>query len=150
MAVGAALALQSSGRLPIAILGDGDYLMGLTAIWSGVHYGVPLLVVVANNHSFFNDELHQARTARVRERPVENRWIGMRMSDPVPDLAKLAQGQGAVGIGPVADVDGYVRALADAVARVKAGATVVIDVHVAPEYARAVSSAVVRHIPGER
>jgi thiamine pyrophosphate-dependent acetolactate synthase large subunit-like protein len=150
MAVGAALALQSSGRLPIAILGDGDYLMGLTAIWSGVHYGVPLLVVVANNHSFFNDELHQERTARVRERPVENRWIGMRMSDPVPDLAKLAQGQGAVGIGPVADVDGYVRALADAVARVKAGATVVIDVHVAPEYARAVSSAVVRHIPGER
>jgi thiamine pyrophosphate-dependent acetolactate synthase large subunit-like protein len=150
MAVGAALALQSSGRLPVAILGDGDYLMGLTAIWSGVHYGVPLLVVVANNHSFFNDELHQERTARVRERPVENRWIGMRMSDPAPDLAKLAQGQGAVGIGPVVDVGGYARALADAVARVKAGATVVIDVHVAPEYARAVSSAVVRHIPGER
>jgi thiamine pyrophosphate-dependent acetolactate synthase large subunit-like protein len=150
MAVGAALALRSSGRLPVAILGDGDYLMGLTAIWSGVHYGVPLLVVVANNHSFFNDELHQERTARVRERPVENRWIGMRMSDPVPDLAKLAEGQGAVGIGSVVDVDDYARALVEAVARVKAGATVVIDVHVAPEYARAVSSAVVRQIPGER
>jgi thiamine pyrophosphate-dependent acetolactate synthase large subunit-like protein len=149
MAVGAALALRSSGRLPVAILGDGDYLMGLTAIWSAVHYRVPLLVVVANNHSFFNDELHQERTARVRGRAVENRWIGMRMSDPVPDLAKLAQGQGAAGIGPVVDVDGYARALADAMARVKAGATVIIDVHVAPEYARAVSSAVVRQIPGE-
>ena len=149
MAVGAALALRSTGRLPVAILGDGDYLMGLTAIWSGVHYGVPLLVVVANNHSFFNDELHQERTARVRQRPVANRWIGMRMSDPVPDLAKLAEGQGAVGIGPVADVDDYARALAEAVARVRAGATVVMDVHVAPEYARAVSSAVVRQIPGE-
>src|SRR5262249_2633271 len=29
MAVGAALALRGSGRLPVAILGDGDYLMGL-------------------------------------------------------------------------------------------------------------------------
>ena len=47
-------------------------------------------------------------------------------------------------------VDDYARALVEAVARVKAGATVVIDVHVAPEYARAVSSAVVRQIPGER
>ena len=74
----------------------------------------------------------------------------MRMSDPVPDLAKLAEGQGAVGIGSVVDVDDYARALVEAVARVKAGATVVIDVHVAPEYARAVSSAVVRQIPGER
>jgi thiamine pyrophosphate-dependent acetolactate synthase large subunit-like protein len=150
MAVGAALALRRTTRLPVAILGDGDYLMGLTAIWTGVHYGVPLLVIVANNHSFFNDELHQERTARVRERPVENRWIGMRMSDPVPDLAKLARAQGAVGLGPVKSVADYASVLADAASRVRAGATVVVDAHVAPEYARAVSSAVVRQIPSER
>ena len=150
MAVGAALALRDSGRLPVAILGDGDYLMGLTAIWSAVHYRVPLLVVVANNHSFFNDELHQERTARVRGRPVENRWIGMRMSDPQPNLARLAEGQGAIGLGPVADVGDYAATLAEAIRRVKAGATCVVDVHVAPEYARAVSSAVLRQIPDER
>ncbi len=74
MAVGAALALKGSGRLPVAVLGDGDYLMGLTALWTGVHYRVPLLVLVSNNQSFFNDELHQERMARVRGRPVENRW----------------------------------------------------------------------------
>jgi len=32
MAVGAALALRGSDRLPIAILGDGDYLMGVSAL----------------------------------------------------------------------------------------------------------------------
>jgi thiamine pyrophosphate-dependent acetolactate synthase large subunit-like protein len=150
MAVGAAIALRGSGRLPVAILGDGDYLMGLTALWTGVHHGVPLLIIIADNHSFFNDELHQERTARVRDRPVENRWIGMRMSGPLLDLATLARGQGAVGIGPIDSADAYAAALRDAVAQVTAGAMVVIDVHVAPEYARSVSSALLRHIPGEQ
>jgi thiamine pyrophosphate-dependent acetolactate synthase large subunit-like protein len=63
MTVGAALALRGSGRLPVAVLGDGDYLMGLTALWTGVHYRIPLLIVVSNNQSFFNDELHQERMA---------------------------------------------------------------------------------------
>jgi thiamine pyrophosphate-dependent acetolactate synthase large subunit-like protein len=147
MAVGAALALRASGRLPVAVVGDGDYLMGLTALWTGVHHRVPLLVVVANNQSFFNDELHQERVARMRSRPVENRWIGMRLSEPAIDLAMLARGQGAVGIGPVATVADLANALDDAVAEVKSGALCVIDARVAPEYARAVSSALLRHVP---
>ena len=73
MAVGAALALRGGDRLPVAVLGDGDYLMGLTALWTGVHYKVPVLIVIANNQSFFNDELHQERVARLRGRPVENK-----------------------------------------------------------------------------
>src|SRR5439155_19034704 len=52
MAVGAALAMRGGERLPVAILGDGEYLMGLTALWTGVHNRVPLLVIVANNQSF--------------------------------------------------------------------------------------------------
>jgi thiamine pyrophosphate-dependent acetolactate synthase large subunit-like protein len=102
MAVGAALALRDSGgdRLPVAVLGDGDYLMGPTALWTGVHYKVPVLIIVANNQSFFNDELHQQRMAELRGRPVENRWIGLRMSEPEFDLAMLERGQGAIGHGP--------------------------------------------------
>jgi thiamine pyrophosphate-dependent acetolactate synthase large subunit-like protein len=148
MAVGAALALRGTDRLPVAILGDGDYLMGLTAIWTAVHYRIAVLVIVANNHSFFNDELHQERVARARDRPVENRWIGMRMSDPMLDLARLAEGQGAVGFGPVGSVDAYAAALESALAQVKAGATCVVDAHVAPEYARGLSSALLRQMPG--
>ncbi len=141
MAVGAALGLRGGDRLPVAILGDGDYLMGVTALWTAVHYRVPLLVVVANNQSFFNDEMHQERVARARGRPVENRWIGMRMSDPPMDLAMLARGQGAAGFGPVATEAELAEALGQAIARVRAGAVAVIDAHVAPEYARATSAA---------
>ena len=146
MAVGAALALRGSDRLPIAVLGDGDYLMGLTALWTGVHYRVPALIIVANNESFFNDELHQERIARMRSRPVENRWIGMRMSDPAIDLAELARAQGACGLGPVRSAADFAAAIERGISEVRAGALCVIDVRVAPEYSRAVSSALLRHV----
>jgi thiamine pyrophosphate-dependent acetolactate synthase large subunit-like protein len=147
MAVGAALALRGSDRLPVAVLGDGDYLMGLTALWTAVHERIPLLVVVANNASFFNDELHQERMAQLRGRPVENRSIGLSLSDPAMDLAMLARGQGAIGFGPVRDAAGLAAVLAQGVRETRAGKVCVIDVQVAPEYARGLSSSLLRHIP---
>lgn len=146
MAVGAAMALRGSGRLPVAILGDGDFLMGLTAVWTAVNCRVPLLIVVANNQSFFNDELHQERIARSRGRPVENRSVGLRMSDPPFNLALLAEGQGAVGFGPVTTQNELEKALVKACEQVQDGATCVIDVRVAPEYARGMSSSLLRQI----
>ena len=101
ISVGAALALKDSGRLPVAVCGDGDFLMGVTAVWTAVHYNIPLLFVVANNRSFYNDELHQERMARMRARPVENKWIGQRMADPEIDLAAMGRAQGALGFGPI-------------------------------------------------
>ncbi len=83
------------------MLGDGDFCMGATAIWSAARHRIPLLVLINNNRSYFNDELHQEGVARTRGREVKNRWIGLRMEDPVPDIAKFAEAQGAVGIGPV-------------------------------------------------
>jgi thiamine pyrophosphate-dependent acetolactate synthase large subunit-like protein len=133
MAVGAALALQESDRLAIAVLGDGDFLMGATALWTAAHLGLGLLVVVANNRSYLNDEIHQARVARVRERPVENRWVGQRIDDPPADLAMLARSLGAVGHGPVIDPKALEPAVARALSDAAAGATVVLDVHVAAE-----------------
>ena len=141
--------MRGTGRLPVAILGDGDYLMGLTAIWTAVHYRIAVLIIVGNNASFFNDELHQERVARLRARPVENRSIGLRMDDPPLDLAKLAEGQGAIGLGPVAHPDQLAAVLADAIEQVHGGATVVVDVRIVPEYARGISSALLRQIPGE-
>jgi thiamine pyrophosphate-dependent acetolactate synthase large subunit-like protein len=134
MAVGAALGLKGTGRLPIAILGDGDYLMGVTAFWSATHYKVPMLTIVANNHSYFNDEVHQERVAVTRGRPVENRWIGQRIADPEPDIVMFARAQGVTAFGPVKSHDDLVKTLAEAVEAAKAGETVVVDVHVAPGY----------------
>jgi thiamine pyrophosphate-dependent acetolactate synthase large subunit-like protein len=144
IAVGAALALRGTGRLPIAICGDGDFLMGVTALWTAAHYRIPLLVVVANNQSFFNDEVHQERVARMRNRPIDNKWIGMRISDPDIDLAALAQAQGAQGFGPVHDAAELEGVFAAAITAVEAGAVAVVDVRVQPGYTPAMASALTR------
>jgi thiamine pyrophosphate-dependent acetolactate synthase large subunit-like protein len=132
--VGAALALKGSGRLPVAIMGDGDFLMGNTALWTATHYGIPCLIFVANNRSFFNDELHQERVAKERSRPVENRWIGQRISGPDIDLAMMARAQGAEGIGPVTKVAELAPAIEKGLRLARDGAVCVVDVRVAPGY----------------
>jgi thiamine pyrophosphate-dependent acetolactate synthase large subunit-like protein len=142
--VGAALALKGTGRLPIAICGDGDYCMGVTAIWTAVHYRIPLLVVVCNNRSFFNDELHQERVARIRNRPPENRWIGQRISDPDIDCSALGRAQGAVGFDPVTKPRDLVATFQKAIAAVEDGQVAVVDVRVEPGYSAVATAAMMR------
>jgi thiamine pyrophosphate-dependent acetolactate synthase large subunit-like protein len=144
ISVGAALALKGSGRLPIAVCGDGDFLMGVTALWTAAHYKIPLLVVIANNRSFFNDELHQERVARMRNRPVENRWVGQRISEPDIDLASMARAQGAVGFGPITAIGDLAATFDKAIAAVEGGAVAVVDVRVEPGYTAAVTAMMTR------
>ena len=119
-------------------------MMGVTAIWTAAHYKIPVLFVVANNRSFFNDELHQERVARMRNRPVENRWIGQRISEPDIDIAGIAQAQGAVGFGPVTQASELADVFAKAIAAVDEGNVVVVDVRVEPGYTAATTAAMTR------
>lgn len=144
ISVGAALALKGSGRMPIAVCGDGDFMMGCTAIWTAVHYRIPLLVVVANNRSFYNDEVHQERVAIARNRPVENKWIGQRISDPDIDMAMVARAQGAHGFGPANNARELETALREAVAVVEAGGVAVVDARILPTYSPATAAQMAR------
>jgi thiamine pyrophosphate-dependent acetolactate synthase large subunit-like protein len=144
ISVGAALALKGSGRLAVAVCGDGDFMMGVTALWTAAHYKIPLLIVVANNRSFFNDELHQERVARVRNRPIENRWVGQRISEPDIDIAAIARAQGAQGFGPVNAIGDLEATFAKAIAAVEAGAVAVVDVRVEPGYTAAMTAVMTR------
>ncbi len=137
MAIGAALALKDSDRLAIAVIGDGDFLMSVNAFWTAAHYRIPLLTIVANNQSYFNDEMHQDRVARIRSRNPENRWIGQKIRDPDLDLAKLAEAQGLTGIGPVKTIGQLATGVMKGVAVLREGGTCVIDVRVGPRGATA-------------
>jgi thiamine pyrophosphate-dependent acetolactate synthase large subunit-like protein len=135
-AVGTALALRDMGsqRVAVAMIGDGDFLMGNTAIWTAVHYGIPLLVIVCNNHSFFNDELHQERVAKERGRPVENKWIGQRMDGPEINIAAMAQSMGATAIGPVRTPKDLDAVILQGWQHARQGQVCVIDACIAPGY----------------
>ena len=130
IAVGAALALAGSDRMPIAVLGDGDFAMGATAIWTAVHYKLPLVVLIANNRSYMNDERHQQRVAETRNRPVSNKWIGQRMEDPMIDHAGLARAQGAEGLGSITDHDDLETAISRALDVAERGGVAVVDIHI--------------------
>jgi thiamine pyrophosphate-dependent acetolactate synthase large subunit-like protein len=136
ISVGAALAVHARGRLPVAMLGDGDFLMGSSALWTAVRHRIPLLVLINNNRSYFNDELHQETMARRRDRNPTNRWIGQRIGDPEVDIAKLTESYGGVGIGPVVRADDVADAIAQGVAALRSGGVCVIDFHIAPSAER--------------
>jgi acetolactate synthase-1/2/3 large subunit len=131
--VGGALAARDRGQLGVGIVGDGDLLMAAGALWTAVHYRVPMLVVVNDNSSFYNDEPHQAEVARHRARPPQNSWIGMRMTDPAIDLAGLARSYGCWATGAIDDPAELGAALDEAVAQATAGAVAVVHVRTAPQ-----------------
>jgi thiamine pyrophosphate-dependent acetolactate synthase large subunit-like protein len=130
--------------LPVAIMGDGDYLMNVQALWTAAHYKIPLLILVVNNRSFFNDEIHQERVARMRTRPVENRWIGQRIGEPEIDLAEMARAQGCRGIGPVSEPATLEAAIAEGIRAVEQGRVCVLDIRVAPGYDAATAAAMAK------
>lgn len=128
--VGAALALKGSGRLPVAILGDGDLLMGSQALWTAAAEKLPALFIVNNNRSFYNDVEHQERVARRRGRPLERATIGMSIDDPPVDLAGLARAYGLTAFGPVTQSAHLAKTLEDAFQAALSGSPVLVDVAV--------------------
>ena len=140
MLIGAALALEGSGRIPLAVLGDGDTMMGISAFWTASRYSIPLIAVVCNNRSYFNDEVHQEKVARIRNRPVENKSIGQAIAEPDIDFAALARAQGLEAIGPVSTPVELQTAMKEAAALYRQGKAVLIDARVAPSYAKEMAS----------
>ncbi|MBX9908992.1 MAG: thiamine pyrophosphate-binding protein [Beijerinckiaceae bacterium] len=132
--IGAAIALRDSGRMTIGVVGDGDYLMGVNALWTASHERVPMMLIVCNNRSYFNDEVHQERMARARSRPVENKWIGQRLDDPPPDIIGLARAQGFDGGASVRSVEELFAELERGAAVVASGGRYIIDALIAPGY----------------
>ncbi|MGH6861279.1 MAG: thiamine pyrophosphate-binding protein, partial [Phyllobacterium sp.] len=97
-----------------------------------------------------NDEVHQERMARLRDRPVENKWIGMRMTEPEIDIAGMARAQGATGFGPIKSIEELDAVFAEAIDVVDRGGVAVIDVRVVTGYTPAMASALTRSSSGSK
>jgi acetolactate synthase-1/2/3 large subunit len=127
--VGGALAHREHGRLPIAIVGDGDFnFVGAGAIWTAAHHKIPLLTVVHNNRAYHAEVMLVQRVAGRRGRGTDNIHIGNVISDPNPDYAKIAQGYGVYAEGPISDPKELAPAFERALARVRAGEPALVDV----------------------
>jgi thiamine pyrophosphate-dependent acetolactate synthase large subunit-like protein len=72
------------------------------------------------------------RAANLRNRDVDRAHIGTRLIEPNIDYAKMAQGYGMYGEGPIADPEQLVPALKRGIEHVKRGEPALIDVLTQP------------------
>lgn len=117
-AVGVALAHRDTGRVVVNLQGDGDLLYTPSALWTAAHERLPLLTIVMNNRSYYQDEHHQRLLSAARGRPVERAAIGTRITDPAVDFAGLARSMGVFAVGPVLTADELPDALVPALREV--------------------------------
>ena len=132
-ALGAALAHRDAGgRVVVSITGDGEFNMAPHTLWTAAHHGIPYLTIIQNNRAYHQEVMHVQRMANRHNRGVRNAHIGTTIDNPNIDYARIAQGYGALGIGPVADPNDLPEAFRKGVAAVKAGQPVLIDVVTQP------------------
>lgn len=134
MSVGSALALRGTGRLPIAVFGDGDLLMGVTALWTAAATRTPMLIVIANNTGYYIDEQHQVTTSLTRNRTAETAHVGQRITAPEVDILAMARAQGFDGCGPVTRRSALREAIEAGVRAVEQSACFLVDVRIRPDY----------------
>ncbi len=126
--VGAALPHRGKGTVCVNLQRDGELLYTTSALWTASNTQVPLLTVMTNNRTYYNDEEHQEKIAIARGRPPENKVVGMRMEKPPVDFANVARSFGISGEGPITDPDKIRPALDNAVRTVREGHPALVDV----------------------
>jgi acetolactate synthase-1/2/3 large subunit len=132
-ALGAALAHRDiGGRVVVSITGDGEFNMAPHTLWTAAHHGIPYLTIIQNNRAYHQEVMHVQRMANRHNRGLRNVSIGTTIDNPNIDYAKIAQGYGAVGIGPISNPNDLSEALRKGIAAVKAGQPALIDVVMQP------------------
>ncbi|MFQ5853599.1 MAG: thiamine pyrophosphate-binding protein [Candidatus Binatia bacterium] len=127
--VGAALPYRGKGTVCVNLQRDGELLYTTSALWTAANTGVPLLTVMTNNRTYYNDEEHQEKIAIARGRPPENKVVGMRMEKPPVDFANLARSFGLSGEGPIVEPEKIRPALERALKVIKEeGSPALVDV----------------------
>jgi acetolactate synthase-1/2/3 large subunit len=125
---GAALANKKHGRFTVAIQCDGDLLMTNGVLWTVAHHRIPLMYVMHNNRGYHQEVMHVQRMANRHMRGLDRAYIGTTLRDPFVNYAKIAEGMGVAGIGPITDPKDLGPALVRAKAIVKGGEPVLVDV----------------------
>ncbi|HSF29002.1 MAG TPA: thiamine pyrophosphate-binding protein [Candidatus Tectomicrobia bacterium] len=105
MALGAALAFRGTGKVCVSIQNDGDLLYTPGSLWTAASHDIPMLVVMFNNRSYYQDVGHQTAITKMRDRSLEHVGVGVNLDRPATDFALLARSFNLYGDGPILDPD---------------------------------------------
>jgi acetolactate synthase I/II/III large subunit len=103
VALGVALAFRATDKVCVSIQNDGDLLYTPGSLWTAAAHDIPMLVVMFNNRSYYQDVGHQTAITKMRERPLEHVGVGVNLDRPATDFALLARSFNLYGDGPILD-----------------------------------------------
>jgi acetolactate synthase-1/2/3 large subunit len=127
-ALGVALANKGTGRVTVAVVGDGDFNFGPGTLWTAAHHKIPLLFVIHNNRAYQAEVMIVQRMCSERGRGTDRAHIGSDIANPNIDYAKLAQAYGVYSETPVSNPSELAGAFQRALAKVRAGEPALVDV----------------------
>ena len=127
VAMGVALAFRGTGKVCVSIQNDGDLLYTPGSLWTAAHHDIPMLVVMFNNRSYFQDVGHQRAITTMRQRSLDNVGVGVTLDHPATDFATLAKSFSLYGDGPIVDPDEIRPALERGLKVVRQGKLALID-----------------------
>jgi acetolactate synthase-1/2/3 large subunit len=127
-AAGAAVANKKHGRITVSINPDGDLMYSPGILWTAANSRLPILYVMHNNRAYHQEIMGIQRMANRRQRGIDRTHIGVTLRDPFIDYATMAKGLGIASFGPITDPNDLAPTLKKAVAIVKAGEPVLVDV----------------------
>lgn len=131
--LGAALACKERGKIAVDIQGDGDLMFAPSALWTAAAYELPLLMVVHNNRSYYQDARHQREMSRLRGRGDGSLPAGIDLTAPDVGFVDIARGMGVKAWGPVGDHQELSAVLDQAVRHIaQTGRPALVDVISAP------------------
>lgn len=111
---------ESKRKIVIDLQADGDFLYTSSALWTAAHTKVPLLIVMFNNRSYYNDAEHNKLIAEMRGRDEKHAFsTGGDIRDPIIDYATLARSFGIQAEGPVESAEDLTPALERAIGLVE-------------------------------
>jgi thiamine pyrophosphate-dependent acetolactate synthase large subunit-like protein len=103
VALGVALAFRGTGKVCVSIQNDGDLLYTPGSLWTAASHDIPMLVVMFNNRSYYQDVGHQTAITTMRQRPLEHVGVGVNLDRPATDFGLLAKSFNLYGEGPILD-----------------------------------------------
>lgn len=116
ISLGVGLAYRGTGKLVVDMQPDGDLLFDAGALWTAAYHKIPILCVMYNNRSYYNDWDHQITVARHRGRDESMAYLGMEIANPDPDFAAMARSMGWYAEGPIESGDEVQAAIRRAIA----------------------------------
>src|SRR5262245_7561238 len=134
--VGAELANRDLGRISVNIQADCDLMYAPGVLWTAARHNIPQLAVMFNNRGYHQEVMHVQRLSNFRNR-VANLGndmgpIGTSIQNPDIEYPKLAESMGWWAKGPIKEPAQLGPAIKEAVAVVKSGQPVLLNVWTQP------------------